>query len=252
VHLHHPRSFSARSRTANSPPVDDGRYRALSHVLQIAAVLAELHRSIPGAASPASPATFAALFGFGAQPDFHNTQRVIPQFDQGGMSLPGRDFYLDTDAKSVEIREKFATHIERMFVLAGVPEAQAKKDAPAVLQMETAMAKSAMDIVKRRDPKNLDNQMNLDAVKKLTPSFNWNLYLKSIHAPASTTYIVTSLDFFRGMEQLIKHEPLDHWKAYLRWQLLSAQASAASDDFVNEDFAFKGQVLFGAKRIQPL
>jgi len=55
---------------------------------QIAAILAELHRSIPGVARPASAATFAPLFGFSAQPDFHNTQRVIPQFDQGGSRSP--------------------------------------------------------------------------------------------------------------------------------------------------------------------
>jgi putative endopeptidase len=219
---------------------------------QIAAILAELHRSIPGVARPASAATFAPLFGFSAQPDFHNTQRVIPQFDQGGISLPSRDFYLNTDAKSVEIRDKFLMHIDRMFILAGVPEEQAKQDAQVVLQMESAMAKSAMDIVKRRDPKYLDNEMDLAAVKQLTPSFKWDLYLESIHAPASSTYIVTSPDFFRAIEQLIKGEPLNHWKAYLKWQLLSGLANAAGEDLVNEDFAFNGQVLFGAKQIQPL
>ncbi len=219
---------------------------------QIAAVVSDLHRSIPGAANAASPATFSALFGFGAEPDFHNTQSVIPQFDQGGMSLPGREFYLNTDAKSVEIRDKFVSHIARMFVLAGVPQSRASKDAPVVLQMETAIAKFSMDIVERRDPKNLDHEMDLAAVKKLAPSFDWGHYLESMHAPASATYIVTSPDFFRGMEQLIKQEPLDHWKLYLKWQLLKGQAAAASEDLINEDFAFNGQVLLGAKQIQPL
>ena len=219
---------------------------------QIAAIVADLHRSIPGAQNGADPETFAALLGFSAAPDFHNTQRVIPAFDQGGMSLPGREFYLNADAKSVEIRDKFDAHIQRMFELAGVPESQAKKDAPIVLEMETAMAKAAMDIVKRRDPKNLDNQMDLAAVKKLAPSFDWDAYLSAMHAPASTTYIVTSPDFFRGVEKLIQDEPLEHWQAYLKYWLLSGQAPAANDDLVNEDFDFNGKVLFGAKQIQPL
>jgi putative endopeptidase len=225
---------------------------AMTSKNQIAAVIAELHASVPGVANAASPSTFAALFGFSASPDFHNTQRVIPQFDQGGMNLPGREFYLNTDAKSVEIRNKYVAHIEKTFTLAGIPAAQAKNDAAVVLAMETAMAKAAMDIVKRRDPKNLDNQMDLDAVRKLAPSFDWNAYLESVHAPASSTYIVTSPDFFRGVEHLIKTESLDHWKSYLRWQLLAGQSSAGSDDFVNEDFSFFGQVLTGAKQMQPL
>ncbi|HEX8817480.1 MAG TPA: M13 family metallopeptidase [Terriglobales bacterium] len=219
---------------------------------EIAEVVADLHRSIPGAQNGADPQTFAALFGFSASPDFHNTQRVIPAFDQGGMSLPGREFYLNTDAKSVEIRDKFVAHIQKMFELAGVPEAQAKNDASIVLQMETEIAQAAMDIVKRRDPKNLDNQMDLDAVKKLAPSLNWDAYLFAMHAPASSTYIVTSPDFFRGVEKLIKDEPLDHWQAYLRYQLLNGSAPAANQDLVNEDFNFTGKVLFGAKEMQPL
>jgi putative endopeptidase len=228
------------------------RIESMSSKSQIVDVVADLHRSIPGAWNPADPETYAALFGFGAQPDFHDTTHVIAQFDQGGMALPGREFYLNDDAKSVEIRTKYVAHIARMLELSGVPAARSKTDAQAVVQMETAMAKSAMEIVKRRDPKNLDNEMTLDAVQKLTPSFDFSRYLHLVRAPATGTFIVTSPDFFRGTEQLIQSEPLDHWKAYLRWQLLNGLAGAMSDDFVNEDFAFLFQTLFGAKQIQPL
>jgi putative endopeptidase len=228
------------------------RIEAMRSKSEIAEVVADLHRSVPGAWNPADPSTFAAMFGFGAQPDFHDTTHVVAQFDQGGMPLPGREFYLNNDPKSVEIRTKYVAHIARMLELSGVPAAQAKTDAVVVLQMETAMAKSAMEIVKRRDPKNLDNEMSLDAVKKLAPSFDFGRYLQLVHAPATAVFIVTSPDFFRGTEQLIQSEPLDHWKAYLKWQLLTGLAGSLSDDFVNQDFTFFGQTLFGAKQIQPL
>src|SRR5580704_16954783 len=224
----------------------------MSSKSQIVEAVADLHRSIPGAWNPADPETYAALFGFSAQPDYHDTTHVIAQFDQGGMALPGREFYLNDDAKSVEIRTKYVAHIARMLELSGMPAAQSKTDAAVVLQMETAMAKSAMEIVKRRDPKNLDNEMSLDAVKKLTPSFDFSRYLQLVHAPATGTFIVTSPDFFRGTEQLIQSEPLEHWKAYLKWQLLNGLAGSLSDDFVNQDFTFFAQTLFGAKEIQPL
>jgi putative endopeptidase len=218
----------------------------------IASVLAILHRSIPGAWNAASPATFSALFGFGSQPDFHDTTHVIAQFDQGGMALPGREFYLNDDAKSVEIRGKYVAHIARMFVLAGTPAPKANADATVVLQLETSLAKVAMEIVTRRDPKNLDHEMGLDEVKKLAPSFDWDHYLQSVHAPVGKTYIVTSPDFFRGLNQLIQSEPLDHWKAYLKWQLLTGEAPALSENFEKENFVFFAQTLFGAKEIQPI
>jgi len=228
------------------------RIDAMRKKSEIADVVADLHRSVSGAWNPADPETYAALFGFGAQPDFHDTGHVIGQFDQGGMPLPGREFYLNDDAKSVEIRSKYVAHIARMLELSGVPTAQANTDAAVVLQMETRLAKVAMEIVKRRDPKNLDNEMSLDAVKKLTPSFDFSRYLQLVHAPVTATLIVTSPDFFRGLEQLIQTEPLDHWKAYFRWQLLNGLGSSLSDDFVNEDFTFFGQTLFGAKQLMPL
>jgi putative endopeptidase len=218
---------------------------------QIAEIVAEIHRIVPGAWNAGNAWTYAALFGFGSAPDFHDTTHVIAEFDQGGMGLPGREFYLNDDAKSVEIRNKYKVHIAKILELGGLPEAQAKADADVVLQMETTMAKSAMEIVKRRDPKNLDNEMDLDAVKKLAPSFDWNRYLELVHAPASSKYIVTAPDFFREIDVQIKNEPLDHWKVYLKWYLLGGEASSMSDDFMNEDFAFYAQTLFGAKEIEP-
>jgi putative endopeptidase len=225
---------------------------AMKSKSQIAEVLASLHRNISGVWNPAEPETYAALFGFGAQPDFHNTKMVIAQFDQGGMGLPGRQFYFDTDEKSVAIRTKYVAHIARLYELSGVPEAKAKSDSATVLAFETALAKVAMDIVKRRDPHNLDHEMSLAEVKKLAPSFDWDRYLLLMHAPSPEKFIVTSPDFFLGVEQLIQTEPLAHWQAYLKWQMLAGSASAMGNDFVNEDFEFYSKTLFGAKAIEPL
>src|SRR5260370_37496509 len=86
--------------------------------------------------------------------------------------------------------------------------------------METSLAKAAMDIVKRRDPKNLNNKMSLENLQKLAPSFQWKEYVTLLHTPPSPAYLVTSPDFFRGCGQLIDQQPLDHWEAYLRWHLV--------------------------------
>ena len=228
------------------------RIEEMSTKSQIAEIVAELHRVISGAWNPGDAETYAPMFGFGAQPDFHNTAQVIPQLDQGGMALPGREFYLNMDAKSAEIRKKYVAHVAKTLELGGETAAKAKADADAILKMETTMAKSAMDIVKRRDPKNLDHEMSLDDVRKLAPDFDWTRYLRLVNAPSSSKLIVTSPDFFRGTEQLIKSEPLDHWKAYLKWHLLARLSPQMSDDFVNENFEFYGKTIFGAKAILPL
>jgi len=125
----------------------------------------------------------------------------VAQFDQGGFSLPGRDFYSKDDAKSQEIRKQYVAHIANMLKLSGESQSQAAADAAIVMQIETELANAAMDVVKRRDPKNINNKMTLAQIQKLAPSFDWQRYLTLVHAPAQQTFLVTSPDFFRGLDR---------------------------------------------------
>lgn len=226
------------------------RIAAIKDKTGLAEEIAHLHQTIPGAWEGNENQTDAALFGFGGSPDFDDASRNVAGIDQGGMALPGRSFYLDEDTKAKEIRAKYLKHVANMFVLSGETVEQAKADADVVLAMETGMAMVAMDPVARRDPKNLNNKMSLDEVKALTPSFDWGLYFKLVKAPSTSHYIVTSPAFFKGLETLLKQHPLDHWKTYLRWQMLHGNAPALSDAFVAENFDF-ARVLTGAKELQP-
>jgi putative endopeptidase len=219
------------------------------------AELPELIASIHQMIRPPDPLTTDAqyrsvLFGFTSTPSFDDARRMEAALDQSGMSMPGREFYLKDDAKSKEIREKFLQHVSKMLVLSGEPEAQAEADAKAVLAMETELARGAMDIVVRRDPKNQNNKMTLAQVQALTPSFDWNKYLAAVNAPASQEYLVLAPGFYAGMEKLIASEPLDHWKALIRYQTIRMSAPFLSEPFVQESFDFYGRTLFGAPQIQ--
>src|SRR6478736_10176529 len=85
-----------------------------------------------------------ALFGFGASPDLHNASMQIANIAQGGLGLPDRDYYSDTDAKSQETREKYLEHVAKMFVLLGDDEAAGKKEAQAVMDIESKLADAAL------------------------------------------------------------------------------------------------------------
>ena len=138
-----------------------------------------------------------------------------------------------------------------MFGLAGESEAQATADAGTVIEIETALAQAQMDNVRRRDPKNVNNKMNLAQVRALTPSIDWEAYLRAVPAPASDHYIVTAPDFFRAEEKLITRHPLDHWQSYLRWQVLHHAAPFLNKAVVDENFDFFARTLAGAEQQQP-
>src|SRR3974377_819388 len=58
------------------------------------------------------------LFRFTSEPDPKDSAHMIAGLAQGGLSLPDRDYYLKTDAKSVATRQRFEQHVTNMFNLA--------------------------------------------------------------------------------------------------------------------------------------
>jgi putative endopeptidase len=227
------------------------RIAALKSKKELTLEIVHLHTIYPGAWEQGDNQTNAPFFGFTGQQDYDDASKVVAQIDQGGLSLPNRDFYLNTDDKSKEILKKYHAHIQKMFVLAGESDAQAGNDADTVVALETALAQPQMDNVKRRDPKNINNKMTLAQLRELTPSIDWDAYLKAVKAPASDHYIVSAPDFFRSEEKLIQEHPLDHWKTYLRWQVVHRSAPYLTKAMVDENFDFFARTLAGAQEQQP-
>ena len=224
---------------------------ALKSKKELALEIAHLHNNYPGAWDQEDNQTNAPFFGFTGKQDYDDASRQVAQLDQGGLSLPNRDYYLNTDDKSLELLKKYHAHLQKMFVLAGEPEAQAAADAGTVIELETAMAKAQMDNVKRRDPKNINNKMSLAQVRELTPTIDWDVYLNAVKAPASEHYIVTSPDFFRAEEKLLQEHPLEHWQAYLRWEVIHDSAPYLNKAMEDENFDFFAHTLAGAEKQQP-
>jgi putative endopeptidase len=224
---------------------------ALKSKKEIAGEIARLHHEYHGAWQQADNQTNAPFFGFTGQQDYDDAAKVVAQIDQGGLSLPNRDFYLNTDAKSLEILKKYRAHLQKMFALTGETDAQASADAGVVIDLETAMATAQMDNVKRRDPKNINNKMTLAQVRELTPSIDWEVYLKAAKAPASDHYIVTAPDFFRAEEKLLQEHSLEHWKTYMRWEVIHHSAPYLTKAMVDENFDFFAHTLAGAEKQEP-
>ena len=227
------------------------RISALKSKKDITLEIAHLQRLFPGAWQQGDNQSNTLFFGFTGQQDYDDASKVVAQIDQAGLSLPNRDYYLNTDDKSKDILAKYRAHVQKMFVLAGESETQAAADAGTVIALETAMAQAQMDNVKRRDPKNINNRMTLAEVQALTPSIDWNEYLKAVKAPASDHYIVTAPDFFRAEEKLLVDRSLDDWKTYMRWQVIHRSAPYMNKALADENFDFFARTLAGAQQQQP-
>ncbi|HXW91488.1 MAG TPA: M13 family metallopeptidase [Terriglobales bacterium] len=192
-----------------------------------------------------------ALFAFYSQPDMHDSSQTIAYLDQGGITLPDRDYYLKDDAKSVETRQKYLEHVQKMFELVGDKAEAASAEAKTVLDIETGLAKASMDRTLRRDPKTRDHKMTVAEIVGQAPNFDLTLYFAANGSPEFSSLNVGNPDFFKLVNEQLNGVPLDGWKAYLRWRTIDAYAPALSAAFVEEDFLFKGKYFSGQQEIEP-
>jgi putative endopeptidase len=191
------------------------------------------------------------LLEFRSDQDFKNSAQVIAEADQGGLGLPDRDFYLNTDAKSEELRKAYLAHVQKTFELMGDAQTVAATEAQTVMRIETALAKGSLTRVERRDPKRLYHKMTRQELEALTPAFHWNAYFAKVGLPTVGSLNVEAPDFFKAMNQVLDKEDLPSWKAYLRWHLVNANSPFLSSAFVNENFDFFGKTLQGAEQLEP-
>ncbi len=171
---------------------------------------------------------------------------------QSGLGLPDREFYFNTDAKSVEIREKYLSHIARMFELAGLPNGA--DAAQTIMKLETRLADENM---KKEDTRNWAanyNKVPFDELDDLMPGFNWDGWLDAaeIDTGANEGLIVVTTDYVKALDEIVSDTSLDTWKTYFNWVALNARSQSLNEALDKENFAFYGTVLSGTEAQLPL
>jgi putative endopeptidase len=193
----------------------------------------------------------APLFDFGVEQDAKDSTKQIAGIGQGGLSLPDRDYYLVDSKRFQQIRAQYVEHVTKMFTLAGDTPERAAKEAAAVMEIETALAKASMSRVDMRDPEKTYHIYTVADFQKLTPDLDYSVYFKDVKVRPFDTLDVGMPEFFKALNELIAKEPVEAWKSYFRWHTLHAQAINLPKAFFDENFAFFGKTLAGQKEPTP-
>jgi len=191
------------------------------------------------------------FFGFGSGADAKDSKHEIANITQGGLSLPDRDYYLRTDHKSVELRNAYQAHVNKMFTLAGFTADVAAAKTQAVMNIETALAKVSTDRVSMRNPNARYHKLPISELNKLAPDFDWKAYFAALKTPTFNEINITSPAFVEGFEDVLKNNSLDDLKSYMFWHILAGAAPLLPKTLADEDFNFSGKILTGAKEQRP-
>jgi putative endopeptidase len=193
----------------------------------------------------------APLFTFGSTQDAKDATLVIGEFNQGGLGLPDRDYYLKDDEKMKSVRAAYQAHVKNVFILLGLSPGAAEKKASEVIEFETRLAKASLDRVSHRDPNKVYHRVERAGLKTLAPAFDWDVYLARVGAPGVTTISVDHEPFYSEVSAMVVDVPLNIWRTYLAWSVVRNSFVALPKRFQAEQFAFVSQSLSGAKEDLP-
>ncbi|MEO8086431.1 MAG: M13 family metallopeptidase [Bacteroidota bacterium] len=191
------------------------------------------------------------LYSMGIYQDEKKSDQYALHLEQGGIGLPNRDYYFNTDARTSNIRTEYIKHIMNTFKLIGEDEATATRHAGAIMKLETDLAKSSRKLEDLRDPYSNYNKMDMRGLQSMNPSLNWPQTFQMMNIKGVDSVIVGQPEFYKAVEHNLKSVSVDDWKTYLKWNLVASFAPYLGKDFDQEQFHFNGVVLSGVKTQRP-
>lgn len=191
-----------------------------------------------------------ALFSDYIQQDDKNSEVMSYKLWQGGIGLPERDYYFNTDSSTANIRNQYVKHIAKMLVLQGQDSASAFKAASSIFALETKLAKGSRKIEDLRDPYANYNKTAITDLNKLSSAIDWKTSLDSRGIKNIDSVIVGQPEFFTTLDNVLKTTPVDDWKNYLRFRTIRNFEETLPAAFGDEAFNFN-KLLSGAKQRRP-
>ena len=224
-------------------PLEPGlaRIDALTTRPKLIAAIAGIDHELPG----------SYFFRSGTEQDAVDSNTMIAAVAAGGLGLPDRDYYLKTDAKSVQTRAQYTAYIVKLMGLVGEDAAHAQADADAVVRIETALAKASLTRVERRDPHKTYHKMTVAELHALAPEIDWPMFFTTEGAASFASLNVAQPEFMKAVNAELTNEPVSDLQAYLRFHLVTAAAPSLAEPFRQADFDFYSKTLRGVPAMPP-
>ena len=182
--------------------------------------------------------------------DSQNAEVYVKSLHQGGLGLPGREYYLGNEPPLKDARAAYEGHVARMLALAG--ERSVAAEARCMVALETALAAVQWSLADDSDPVKIDNRFTLAQLQAFAPGMSWRSLLAGNGTEATApSFVVDEPSYFKALARLVATTPLPVWKTYFRYHLLSAYAPYLNRAFVDEDVAFESKQLRGTAQDSP-
>lgn len=182
--------------------------------------------------------------------DLKDPTKYVVSSWQAGLSLPEREYYLNTDKNSLDILNKYSLHMQKMFELAKIPNAT--ENAKTVLNLEKQIASFHMTKEETRDAAKLYNKFEVSKLNSLMPDFDWKRFISAAGYKNLKSVIISQTEFTKNMNGVIKNTSIETWKTYLKWCVIDGMANRLNEAMDKQNFEFYGKVLRGTEKQEEL
>jgi putative endopeptidase len=187
--------------------------------------------------------------GFFVGQDAKNSEQYISYVGQSGLGMPDRDYYFKTDERFVEIRAAYLEHLERMLEMADIRDPAGS--ARTIMNIETRIAEHHWTRVQNRDRDSTYNKVDLAGASDLAPRLDWETFFTAAGVGNVEEFVVRQPSYLQALDELILDTPVDDWKTYSKWKLISRWAGNLPERFVDENFDFYQRTLRGTEDVRP-
>lgn len=192
----------------------------------------------------------APFTGIGANPDLSDSSMNTAWVYPGGLGLQ-RDYYVDQDAKTKEIRGQYMDHIARMFGFINYTEEDARAAAEKILALETQLAEPRLDKVASRDIRNFNNPTSLAELQEMVPSINWQKLMDDMGIEKKVdTLLVMQPVYMKAMDDFLQNTPIEDIKTLMTWSTLDNAAGYLTTEIEKANWDFYSKTLRGAKKMR--
>lgn len=191
----------------------------------------------------------SSVIGQYVGPDEKNSSIYIARYGQTGLGLPDRDYYFKADDATQAVVKAYQTYIQKLFRLTGDDSVVAAKNTMIVYELEKKLAASHRSNVELRDPQLNYNKMAVADLEKKMPVIGWAALLKSLHVNADSVNIAQPA-YYEKLNSTLTTVPIDSWKIYLRFHILSDAAAYLNSEFVTANFDYTEGALNGRKKMK--
>jgi len=195
----------------------------------------------------------APFFGVSSYSDPDDSNTNAAYVGTGSLGLPDRDYYLDQDDKSKEIREQYKEHIVKMLAYFGGSKEDAKFRAETILKLETQLAEPRLDKVARRDFRNFNNRYAVSDLNTVAKNIDLKAYMTDLGIEKlPDTVLVMEPKYMEALDQMIVETPLDDLKSLMTWSTINSASNQLSTEIATTNWEFYSKTLSGAKAQRPL